>query len=364
MSDVVISKEHPHPASLLDDTWEGRSWAVMAILVLILVTVITEFRSNGLDWVAYQQEYYGQAETGSFEQGYVILVRLTRIANHFNVLLQIVGMIFVACHVRIARRVRTPLAFIAFCGYYSYVWAFYLMGSPRRTVALSLVALSMSYLLQRTPKVRRAMIIVVLAPLFHLSSVVAIPFCLYQGLRNRRGGESKIIPRAIVKLAVAMVVMLLGMVVFLPAVMDYAVTKVIYYVDIAPLEQDYLKDVPSIWLGGAKRIILFVFLWICYRRIVKIFPRLKARLRLAMALIVAENMIYVLGSLVSPVIGFAANFYLLGYVYWFLCISPKVWARLPVVQRKALYIAGVGCFAFFVLSVIGVIVLFPESYPI
>jgi len=230
------------------------------LLYFLTWMVLGTFRSSGLDYDTYLQEFIDPVNNlKSYEIGYVALIQALHHLDSFWIVLLIANVVFFSAHRKvIARTVSWPQAAI-FIFYMSYVGLFLIYGSPRRLIAFSLIAFCLFVLALEREKFHahplRYAVITGIAASFHISALVFLPVLLAYAY-----GVS-IFTRPLRLLLLLGVIAAVGYAMYTAGAVNYIFIKIAYYRFNAGEEQEYLNQVPSVTSGLIKRFIALSLIW-------------------------------------------------------------------------------------------------------
>jgi hypothetical protein len=321
----------------------GNFLFLTAVFVLVLTCAL---RTSGLDYQSYFQEYNDQTLSVSGEIGYRLLISLLSAIAPFSVLLAIANITFFISHRPIWKEARNLVAGTCLLSYVIYIGVFLLMGSPRRLIAYSVVTPIIIATIRRQPLSFRSFLRIFLGAAFHTSALITLLYLLvgksvkqlWLGLTWKRG------------FLIVGFIAAFAVVAFFTGLYDFIFAKFYYYIVYAGDEQEYLTEVPSILSGVIKRaVVVSLLLFGAWRN------KGNASV-IGFRLILIEALLYVMGSLISPVIAVVSSYFVVGYLL----------VALEVANSRATYLrkfgAMTGCVFFFLPTAIGLINMFPNEF--
>jgi hypothetical protein len=307
---------------------------------------VCALRTSGLDYQSYFQEYNDQSLSVSGEIGYRLLISLLSAIAPFSALLAIANITFFISHRPIWKEARNLVAGTCLLSYVIYIGVFLLMGSPRRLIAYSVVTPIIIATAQQRPLSYRSLLRIFLGATFHTSALITLLYLLVgKGIKQLWYGLTW--KRAFLILAFMSA---FAVVAFFTGLYDFIFAKFYYYIVYAGSEQEYLTEVPSVFSGIAKRaVVVSLLLFGVWRH--------KGNVSIiGFRLILIETLLYVVGSLISPVIAVVSSYFVVGYLL----------VALEVANGRATYLrkfgAMTGCMFFFLPTAIGLINMFPSEF--
>lgn len=278
----------------------------LSLLYLLAWMVLGTFRSSGLDYATYLEEFLDPVNNPtSYEVGYITLIEAVRQLGGFWIVLLIANATFLVAHLRVATRIVTWPQAVVFMFYLSYVGLFLIYGSPRRLIAIALISYCLLVLVFQREKFRanpwRYAVITGIAVSFHVSALVFVPVLVAYTYGMSLFRSTWRIPLILGVMAVV------GWVLYAAGAINYIVIKIGYYLFNAASEQAYLDEVPSVTSGLIKRFIAISLLWYGTRKL----PEQRGPL---LDLCLIEAFLYgTLGSL-SPVLAVVSSYFSVAYL--------------------------------------------------
>lgn len=316
------------------------------LIFLSVLVLICALRTSGLDYQSYFQEYNDQTLSVSGEVGYRLLISLLSAIAPFSVLLAIANVTFFISHRPIWKEARNLVAGTCLLSYVIYIGVFLLMGSPRRLIAYSVVTPIIIAIVRQQPVSYRSFLRIFLAATFHTSALITLLYILV-GKSINQLWRSLTWKRFFLILAF---IAAFAIVAFFSGLYDFIFAKFYYYIVYAGNEQEYLADVPSVFSGVAKRAIVVTLL------LFGVWRHKGHASIIGFRLIFIETLLYVMGSLISPVIAVISSYFVVGYLL----------VALEVANSRATYLrkfsAMTGCIFFFLPTAIGLVNMFPSEF--
>lgn len=321
----------------------------ISLIYLLAWLALGTFRSAGLDYDAYLQEFIDPINNlKSFEVGYVALIQTVGHIGGFWIILLLANLTLLAADLKGITRVVTWYQAVAFTFYLSYVGLFLIYGSPRRLIAFSLISYCLFVLAFHRKKFQmhpwRHAVIAAFAASFHVSALIFIPVLVAYAF----GSSLYRSPGRI--LLILCVMTILGAALYSSGTVDYILIKISYYLFDAVAEQEYLQEVPSVTSGLIKRFIAISLIWFGT-------STLPEHRRAVMELCLIEAFIYgTLGSL-SPVLAVVSSYFSSAY------LIPALLYRRPndELSLRGLFFLTASA-VYFLPTAFGLIRLFGNEY--
>ncbi|WP_165387848.1 EpsG family protein, partial [Vibrio vulnificus] len=234
-----------------------------------------------------------------------------------------------------------PIQILVFLIYFINLSVFLILGSPRRLVANSIVV----WIVYREFSLGARNInylYALIASLFHTSSIVIIPIVYF--LRKKVSEWLSV--SNLFKLIIAC--FFGGGLLQFIGVIDLIFLKIEYYLVYSIKEQEYLKEVPSVYSGLAKRSVSLFLMWLVIRRWDK------ASYVLALGLI--ELVSYTVLGYFSPVLAVVATYFSICYILPFTMIEY----RRSRYSSKIILLMSV--MVYFLPTIVGLIKIFGSIY--
>lgn len=315
---------------------------VMLNYFVIFLLVFFSFRESGLDYHAYMYEFYDPINnSASSELGYKLLIRLINPYFDFWLLLLICNIFFYIAHRKIINCLYEPIQVLVFLIYFLNLVVFLILGSPRRLVANSIVIYIIYNELVKGGK-NRNYCLAVLASLFHTSAIVIIPVIYF--LRKKITQWLSLV--TIIKLIFGFFSVVV--VLYFSGILDLIFLKIEYYLVYSIKEQEYLKEVPSVTSGFAKRSVSFFLMWIAIRNWYNASFILK--------LCFVELFSYTLLGYFSPVLAVVATYFSICYI---LPFTMSEYRRCNYSTKLILFLS---VSVYFVPTIVGLIRMFGDFY--
>lgn len=311
--------------------------------VILVLLIIFAFRSGGLDYEAYYLEFIDPINNSvSNEIGYKLLIAsMHNVADFWAVLLLANIFVYISHRKFINNFLTIDKAFVFFV-YFSYLSLFLIWGSPRRLIAYSLF-FAILYDTFRFNRISlKIYIYPVLAVLFHVSSIIVIPVIIFFRYKVKDYLKIEFF------VSVFFLLMLLGYTLYLFGVVDYIFLKLEYYRLYALEEQEYLSEVPSVYAGIMKRLLVIFLYTLCISK----WDRGMAIIKLCYM----EASLYFFLGLFSPVLSVVATYLSAAYLFPFTCLEYQRASLL----KKMMLISGVS--AYYIPTIVGLIKLFGDVY--
>jgi hypothetical protein len=278
--------------------------------------------------------------------GYRLLISLLSSIAPFSALLAIANLTFFVSHRPIWKEARNWVAGACLLSYVIYIGVFLLMGSPRRLIAYSIVTPIVIVIVRQQPLSYRSLLRLFIGATFHTSALITLLyFVVAKSLKDLWASLSwkRVLLILAFMAAFAVVALFSGL-------YDFIFGKIYYYIVYAGEEQEYLAEVPSVFSGIAKRtIVVSLLLFGGWRQ-------WGSASVIGFRLILVETFLYIIGSLISPVIAVVSSYFVIGY----LLIALEAANSRTVYLRKCS--AMMGCIFFFLPTAIGLVNLFPDEF--
>jgi len=279
---------------------------IFSMLYLFAWMVFGTFRTSGLDYNAYLNEFNDpESVVSTYEVGYVALINAIRPFGSFWIILLLANATFLVSNLKAIGRVLSWPQAMVFMFYLTYVGLFLICGSPRRLIAYALISYCIFVLVFQPEKFRqhplRHIVITGIAASFHITALVFTPIILAYSL------GAKLYKSGWRILFTLCVLAFVGSALYFIGTFDYITVKIGYYIYYASMEQEYLSEVPSVTVGLIKRFIAISLIWFGTRKT----PEER---RPMIDLCFIEILIYgVLGS-ISPVLAMASSYFSVAYL--------------------------------------------------
>lgn len=149
--------------------------AIIAALNVFLAFSLTAFYLNGDDWANYYYNFFSEGTAGGFELGFYFLFNFIRIISlnnfGFTILIFYLFVFYLTSHaIKRIKGANVPLF---------YMFSLISLGNTlyfeqlRQLAAVSVVLLSLSYLLEGKQKI--SLVLIAIASSFHISAIIIIP---------------------------------------------------------------------------------------------------------------------------------------------------------------------------------------------
>lgn len=301
------------------------------------------FRTGGLDYRAYYLEFIDPINNSvSSEVGYKFLVVVLHEIVDFWFLLLIANVFIYASHMDFIKHFLTFDKVFAFLVYFSYLSLFLILGSPRRLIAYSFVFTIIYNVFYYNRINARTYIYPFLASLFHVSAIIIVPVVFYFRYNLKAYFKASSL------LYLVFVLSFIGFFLYQVGIVDYILLKIQYYQVYALKEQEYLNDVPSVYSGLLKRMVVILLFYLSIRK----WAKGKAIIKLC----VMEVSLYFFLGLISPVLSVVATYLSSVYIFPFICPeynSSSFFKRCSLV---------LGAVVYYLPTIIGLIKLFGDAY--
>ncbi|WP_147746119.1 EpsG family protein [Aeromonas veronii] len=311
--------------------------------IMLVVLTVFAFRTGGLDYVAYYLEFLEPEKYAvSNEVGYRFLIISLHGVFGFWFVLLLANLLFYFSHRKFIRHfIFFDKAFVFFV-YFIYLSLFLILGSPRRLIAYSFVFVVL-YTVFNTNRISfKTYIYPFLASFFHVSAIIIVPVVIF----FRYNFKSYFKARSLLYLIFLFSFIALFLYQF--GIVDYILLKIKYYQVYALKEQEYLNDVPSVYSGLLKRMVVILLFYFSIRKWVKG----KAIIKLC----AMEVSLYFFLGLISPVLSVVATYLSSVYIFPFIC--PE-YNNSSFFKRCSLVFGAV---VYYLPTIVGLIKLFGDVY--
>lgn len=267
---------------------------IFFIISLIALLIIVSFRdgsSVGIDSPTYFNAY--KFQLSGFEIGYSFLNNLfSKAAINYNIFIFFINCLAIFNIAKFIRR-NSHYYILPIFIYFSDFFLYYNMSGVRQAIALSFTALSISYIFNKKKKL--ALFYIVLASLFHVSSLI---FLLVLFIPTK-----KLSAKNYIKLIIGFGVLILGfdfIITYFPQIQQ----KFIFYSEIQQQSEGYENIQFNFIVGIVKRILVLIPVLITVRTLLA-----NDKLAFIFNIYLVGFIIYILTFLTSPDIGVRLSSY-------------------------------------------------------